>query len=61
LNLVTGDTEPSYNTSQYKEICAPEVQQPRCVGQITKLYSRRSKSKHNYIIIYVYIADGGNS
>jgi len=31
-----------------------EVRHPRCVSQITKLYSRRLKSKHNYII-YIYI------
>jgi hypothetical protein len=27
-----------------------EVRHPRCVSQVTKVYSRRLKSKHNYII-----------
>ena len=49
-----------------------EARHPRCVSQITKLYSRRLKVKTQlyilyYIIIYyiiyiyVYIADDGNS
>jgi hypothetical protein len=32
-----------------------EVRHPRCVSQITKVYSRRLKSKHNYIYIYICI------
>jgi hypothetical protein len=38
-----------------------EVRHPRCVSQITKLHNRRLKSKHNCIIICIYIADGGNN
>jgi hypothetical protein len=41
-----------------------EVRHPRCVSQITKLYSGRLKVKtqlYIYIYIYIYIADDGNS
>ena len=43
----------SFKSGKNKGYFNFEVRHLRCVSQITKLYSRRLKSKHNYIILYI--------